>query len=129
MLFRSTGEFRSIEIATDDLLREFPERAPSEIIVEARGPFLVLTPELIAKSKKRTLNRKPKYNWDEFYAEIAARAATSGLPAKQTAFEAEMLEWCERRWGGEPSVGAVRQRIGPIFRAFRERNKEKNSEE
>lgn len=59
--------------------------------------------------------RPPKYNWPEFYAEIAVLADLDGLPERQAELERQMAEWCQEKWGQEPSESEIRKHVSPIY--------------
>jgi hypothetical protein len=61
---------------------------------------------------------RPSHDWEAFYIEIIRRANTpDGLPDKQADLEQSMLVWCQSKWGKEPGISTVREKISPIYKA------------
>ena len=65
--------------------------------------------------------RKPKYDWDTFYAEIAVRADLDNLPETAAELQRNMAEWCQDTWGKEPGETMLKEKIAPIYRHPRKR--------
>jgi len=66
--------------------------------------------------------RKAKYEWDEFYIEIAVKADLDALPESQAELEKYMADWCLENWGEQPAVSTIRSKISPIYRHPRKIN-------
>ncbi len=63
--------------------------------------------------------RRPKYDWDQMYAEIAVRADLDGLPDRQAELVDAMAQWCLDNWGEEPARSGLSEKIAPIYRHLR----------
>ena len=60
--------------------------------------------------------RKPKYDWDAFFAEIVVRADLDGLPDTQAELERTMADWCLDSWGEQPSESTIRSKVALIYK-------------
>jgi hypothetical protein len=73
--------------------------------------------ERLLKPPRQRPGPKPKYDWGAIDAEITRRCTTPRskrprLPANQSEFAREMLEWCGKRLkGAEPTDSAMRNAI------------------
>jgi len=65
------------------------------------------------QSEKR--GRKPRYDWTAFLYEIIEIAAKGELPEKQAELEERMMEWCQKKWGTEPSVSIIREHVKKLY--------------
>ena len=67
--------------------------------------------------------RKPKYDWDAYFVEIAVRADLDCLPDTAAELIRDMAEWCMNEWGvnGAPGETMLKEKIGPIYRHPRKR--------
>ena len=59
-----------------------------------------------------------KYDWQEFAAEIAARAAAGQLPATRAQCAREMGTWCLKWWGIEPPFSQIEEWVGTAYTAI-----------
>ena len=96
--------FTSITLSTEQLFSVFPVRAPKEFRTEKR--------ELVG-------GRPPKYDWDDFFAEIIVRADLDGLPDNQATLVRDMASWCIEKWGEQPSESVLKDRTSRIFQHVR----------
>jgi hypothetical protein len=111
-----TAAYDSIIVETEDLFREFPFPRPEETGVVGRiGDCFILTDEIAAPT--RNLGRPP-FAWDELHLELARRVVKGMLRDKQDAFEEDMKNWCESRWGRTPGTSTLRQKISPYYDEF-----------
>ena len=68
-----------------------------------------------ATSGKRR-GRPPKYDWQAFMVEVVRTANTpDGLPERQVDLENIMLQWCQDKWGVQPSTSTIREKISPCY--------------
>ena len=59
--------------------------------------------------------RKPSYDWESFFLEVAVRIDQDGLPEIQAEFEKTMAVWCLDTWGKEPAESTVRSKISRVY--------------
>ncbi len=86
------------------------------ITIDARRFFEIFGAEVEdSVSGQSRKGRKPLYDWDNFFCEIAVRADLDGLPATQAELEKEMASWCLSTWGKEPGESTLRSKISPIY--------------
>ncbi len=112
-------EWENSDFASDTL--EFPDGWTDQ---KGRfGRIVVSTKELFdifgSDDGKRDANRggrKPKYDWNAFYAEISVRADLDGLPETAAELQRDMADWCQNTWGAEPSETMLKEKIAPIYR-------------
>ncbi|MDA7568641.1 hypothetical protein N8742_02925 [Emcibacteraceae bacterium] len=102
--------FHSIEVPTAQLFSLFPAGDISENTIINKS----VTVEKPAIGRE-TRGTKSKYNWDEFYTEIAVLADLDGLPEVQAELENKMMEWCSEKWGNEPSPSTIRRKLTGIY--------------
>lgn len=67
------------------------------------------------QTKKRGAGRLPQYEWDEFWREVVRIANTSdGLPKTQAELVKHMANWCLNKWGREPSLSVIKEKLQPL---------------
>jgi hypothetical protein len=89
-----------------------PERDPDPISVRTLRQVELPLPE----PPTRRGGRPEKYRWDEFYAELVVRADLDGLPPTQAELIDAMAKWCQKRWGTEPAVSVLKEKVALIYR-------------
>lgn len=79
-----------------------------------------LAEALVAERIKneRPAGRPSEYDWEEFAAELYRRFKAGTLQGADRAITASMLEWCQDRWGREPSESHARERVRQFLLAF-----------
>ena len=102
--YRIWGTYSRIEVPTLDIRKLFLGR-------DVTGEGSETTP-----SRAGARGRRPKYKWDEFYAEIAVRADLDNLPETAAELQRDMAEWCLNTWGEEPSETMLKDKIRLIYR-------------
>jgi hypothetical protein len=108
----NAGRYELIEVNTNALFALYPRELGHDTNETATA-----LPQALEQEATERRGRKP-YSWEEFYAAIAVMAHLDALPKTQAELEAHMLAWCQARWGKEPGLSTVRQKIGPIYSAL-----------
>jgi hypothetical protein len=70
------------------------------------------------RTRRRRPGRPGTYDWQEFAAEIAARAAAGQLPATRAQCAREMGTWCLKWWGIEPPFSQIEEWVGTAYTAI-----------
>lgn len=68
---------------------------------------------------KKSGGRKPQYDWEAFYVEIAVKADLDSLPETQAELEKAMASWCLDNWEKRPAESTIRSKIAPIYQHSR----------
>ena len=68
------------------------------------------------KQNDNRRGRKPKYDWNAFYVEIAVRADLDNLPDTAAELQRDMADWCQDTWGKVPGDTMLKEKIAPIYR-------------
>jgi hypothetical protein len=98
--------FAEIAISTSDLFSKYsPKAVPAT-------KSAALAPE---KPSPRRAGRPPKYDWDQFYAELIVGADLDGLPATQAELVSQMANWCLENWGEQPADSVLKEKTAAIF--------------
>jgi hypothetical protein len=70
------------------------------------------------RTRRRRPGRPDKHDWQEFAAELAARAAAGELPGTRAQCVRAMGEWCLKQWSTEPPVSQMEEWVGPFYTAI-----------
>jgi hypothetical protein len=108
----SESEYFDVCVDTPALLREFPIGDAEIVKAYAVGYVLIVEPQKPSVLPPKRHGR-PSFPWPEMYIELGRRAERGELPAKQEALIAEMMDWCQRKWGRRPSRSAIQSHLPP----------------
>lgn len=62
--------------------------------------------------------RKPKPEWDKFWAQVCIHIHHNGLPESQSEMSRLMRNWCRENLGWEPQDSQVREKLRPVFKGI-----------
>jgi hypothetical protein len=79
--------------------------------------MLPATPLKVLDFNRPRRGRPPKYQWQEFVAEMT-RQCVEGPISDQASLERHMAQWCADTWGSEPVLSQIRDWVGPAFKAI-----------
>lgn len=117
------GRYSYIRIPCDQLFACFPEPPLESFEVQYRGGTLLLEDAASSPNLNgRRPGRPPRYKWNAFLQQVAVIAATEGLPDKQDALVAQMMEWCEQNWRVQPASSTIKEKLQPIYAALKKAN-------
>lgn len=69
----------------------------------------------------RPRGRRPKWDWELILAGVVhAIGKTGQVPEKQVDLERIIAEYCQQKFGDEPSVSSIRDKASPIFDMLRQ---------
>ncbi len=70
----------------------------------------------VAVKPRKKGGRPEKYDWDEFWIEVARIAnLPDGLPERQGKLVRDMLDWCAKTWEEIPGETTVKDRIRRLY--------------
>jgi hypothetical protein len=64
--------------------------------------------------------RPPKWNWEEFWCELAAIVHDDGLPDTDTKLAERMAQWFAGKHDNHPALSEIRERIAKLRRRLAE---------
>lgn len=70
-------------------------------------------------SKGAKRGRRDKFEWEDFWVEVAIRADLDGLPHTQADFNRDMLAWCQNKWDDVPGDSTIREKLGVLYRRLK----------
>jgi len=71
------------------------------------------------KPARARTGRPEKFNWDEVWAEICRFVHDEGLPKRQAELIDCVQQWCEDRYGDQPSESTLKPKIRKVYDALR----------
>lgn len=120
------GKYRSLWVPSDEdgrfdvprerLVVRHVERERFEAVQATAGVTTAAGP-VVAQSGKR--GAPPKYDWDEFYCELAVSMQIDGLPESQAAIVRRMMEWFAER-NQYPDLSTVKKKVALLWRRYHE---------
>lgn len=88
----------------------FEAEQATAVVSTAPGP-------VVARGGKR--GAPPKYDWDEFYCELAVSMQIDGFPESQAAIIRRMIEWFAAR-NQYPDPSTVKKKVALLWRRYHE---------
>ncbi len=79
--------------------------------------------DMVSAEQKKPVGRPEKFEWDEFWSEVALKAEFEGLPETQAKLQDDMLAWCLQTWGREPAESTVKNRLSDLYERLRKERK------
>ena len=89
------------------------EAAQDEIAAPVNIAAFPLTPQPTARGAP------PKYDWDEFYCELAVSMQIDGVPESQAAIVRRMVEWFATR-NQYPDQSTIKKKVALLWRRYHE---------
>jgi hypothetical protein len=71
------------------------------------------------KPAKARTGRPAEFDWDEVWAEICRSVHDEGLPERQAKLIERVQQWCEDRYGKQPSDSTLKPKIRKVYEALR----------
>ena len=106
------SKYFDVCIDTTALFCEFPIGDTGVVHAHAVADALIVEPQTPSVLPQKRRGR-PSFPWPEMYVELGRRAERGELPAKQEALIAEMMDWCQLKWGRRPSRSAIQSHLPP----------------
>ena len=111
-LIRSAAAFGIRQVVVSSGADPFGPKA-----VQATAGVTTAAGPVVARSGKR--GAPPKYDWDEFYCELAVSMQIDGLPESQAAIVRRMMEWFAER-NQYPDLSTVKKKVALLWRRYHE---------
>jgi hypothetical protein len=104
------GSFMSVCVRTEHLAAVFNSGSRTPVLSSDQNP-----PQVGLSKPRNRSGRKPEYDWEGFYVEIAVIADLDGLPDTQAHLTDRMRHWCSEEWDKVPSESRLKEKISRIY--------------